>query len=95
MIDTILNPPIIWESRTFNSTVDEINGLVTDRITPSSPIMTADWGSVLDVGEIRLSEAEAAKLSQDTAKLYGGEDGYAGVLEVFHQLHCLVGGDSC
>jgi hypothetical protein len=54
--------------------------------------MTADWSSVLDVGEIRLNEVEAARLSQDTARLYGGEDGYAGVLEVFHQLHCLVGG---
>lgn len=91
MADTLLDPPIIWESRTFRSTVDEIQGLVTDHVTPSSPVIAAEWGSLLDVGEIRLSEAEAARLSQGTAGLYGGEDGYAGVLEVFHQLHCLVG----
>ncbi|KAF1971843.1 hypothetical protein BU23DRAFT_469872, partial [Bimuria novae-zelandiae CBS 107.79] len=47
------------------------------------------WGDVLDVGEIRLSDEEASRLPQDTARLYGGEKGYAGVLEVFHQLHCL------
>lgn len=42
------------------------------------------------MGEIRLSKAEAERLSKDTAHLYGGEEGYAGVLEVSHQLHCLL-----
>lgn len=45
---------------------------------------------MLDVGEIRISREEAARLPSETAPLYGGEEGYAGVLEVFHQLHCLV-----
>jgi hypothetical protein len=80
----------VWESRTFNSSIDAIEGTVTDSVTPASPITSADWGSILDVGEIRLSEEEANRLSKGTARLYGGEEGYAGVLEVFHQLHCLV-----
>lgn len=45
---------------------------------------------MLDVGEIRISLEEAGRLPSETAPLYGGEEGYAGVLEVFHQLHCLV-----
>lgn len=88
--DTLLNPPIIWETRTFNSTVDEKSGVVEDLFTPSSHTTAADWESILDVGEIRLTNAEAARLSQNTSHLYGGEDGYAGVLEVFQQLDCLV-----
>ncbi|OAA78194.1 hypothetical protein LEL_05017 [Akanthomyces lecanii RCEF 1005] len=87
--DTLLNPPIIWETRTFNSTVDEKSGVVADLFTPSSHTTAADWESILDVGEIRLTNAEAARLSQNTSHLYGGEDGYAGVLEVFQQLDCL------
>ncbi|KAJ4144820.1 hypothetical protein LMH87_003690 [Akanthomyces muscarius] len=87
--DTLLNPPIIWETRTFNSTVDEKSGVVEDLFTPSSHTTAADWESILDVGEIRLTNAEAARLSQNTSHLYGGEDGYAGVLEVFQQLDCL------
>ncbi|KAJ8117421.1 hypothetical protein OPT61_g1377 [Boeremia exigua] len=87
--DTLLNPPIVWERRTFNSTVDEAQGIVVDRFGPSTPTMSADWGSVLDVGEIRLSAEEAARLPKGTAHVYGPEKGYAGVLEVFHQLHCL------
>jgi hypothetical protein len=43
------------------------------------------------VGIIRLTEEEASRLPHKPAKLYGGKEGeYAGVLEVFHQLHCLV-----
>lgn len=69
--DTLLNPPIIWESRTFNSTIDERQRTVVDHTTPTSPILTADWGALLDVGEIRLSEEEAARLAQGTAHVYG------------------------
>ncbi len=49
-----------------------------------------DWESVLDVGVIRISEEEMARIPAETAHLYGEEEGYAGILEVFHQLHCLV-----
>ena len=49
-----------------------------------------DWGSVLDVGVIRINEEEIARIPAETPQLYGEEDGYAGILEVFHQPHCLV-----
>lgn len=43
------------------------------------------------VGIIRLTEEEASRLPFEPAKLYGGKEGeYAGFLEMFHQLHCLV-----
>ena len=56
----------------------------------SSPTLGEDWESVLDVGVIRISEEEIARIPAETAHLYGEEEGYAGILEVFHQLHCLV-----
>lgn len=52
--------------------------------------MDADLETILDVGVIKVSEEEMKRLPAETAPLYGGENGYAGVLEVFHQLHCLV-----
>jgi hypothetical protein len=44
------------------------------------------------VGKIRVSEDEIARMPFGSAQLYSDGDGYAGVLEVFHELHCLVSG---
>jgi hypothetical protein len=75
--------------------VDEREGTVADYIIPSSPVVTADWASLLDVGEIILSKEDAARPPKSTARLDGGEYELRGVVEVFHQLHCLVGGEGC
>ena len=52
--------------------------------------MDEDWEASLDVGVIRIADEEMSRMPTETAHLYGGEEGYAGILEVFHQLHCLV-----
>jgi len=41
------------------------------------------------VGIVKLDNRAYSNLAADTVRLYGGEDGYAGFVEVFHQLHCL------
>lgn len=43
-----------------------------------------------EAGIIRLTEEEASRIPTEAVPLYGDEEGYAGFLEVFHQLHCLV-----
>jgi hypothetical protein len=88
-IDKMMDAPIVWERRTFNSSVDIAAGFVTDWFFPESPTTTADWESLLNVGEIHVTDEERDKMGLKTAHLYN-EDGYAGVVEVFHQLHCLV-----
>jgi Mycotoxin biosynthesis protein UstYa len=87
--DKMLDAPIVWERRTFNSSVDIAAGSVTDWFRPESPSLTADWESVLDVGRIRVTDEERAKMDLKTTRLRE-EDGYAGTVEVFHQLHCLA-----
>ena len=52
--------------------------------------MDEDWEASLDVGVIRVTDEEMSRMPTETAHLYGSEEGYAGILEVFHQLHCLV-----
>lgn len=37
-----------------------------------------------------MSEEEAARLPSETGPVFGEEGYYAGNIEVFHQLHCLV-----
>jgi len=42
------------------------------------------------VGLIRLTEKQARRLGTETAHEYNSTNSYVGVLEVLHQLHCLV-----
>jgi hypothetical protein len=87
--DKMLDAPIVWERRTFNSSVDIAAGSVTDWFHPESPTTTADWDKLLDVRRVRITEEERDKMGLKTTHLRE-DDGYAGVIEVFHQLHCLV-----
>lgn len=43
------------------------------------------------VGVSRITKEEASKLVNQTYRLPGDEDHYVVHLDVFHQLHCLVG----
>ena len=81
---------LIAACRPFRSSVDVELGIVNDTVGSSGPTLGEDWESVLDVGVIRISEEEIARIPAETAHLYGEDEGYAGILEVFHQLHCLV-----
>jgi hypothetical protein len=74
----------------LNTTVDVPNGNVADVVFPKRDSTTEKWDSIVNVGRIRLSEDEIARLPPSTAELYRQRDGYAGTLEVFHELHCLV-----
>lgn len=44
-----------------------------------------------DIGVIKIPKADADKLPNATLPIPGEEDGYIIALEVYHQLHCLVG----
>ncbi|QDS76510.1 hypothetical protein FKW77_005690 [Venturia effusa] len=85
--ENLLEPPIIWQQTTFNTSVDIAKGFATDWFDPTSPEVSADWFSKLNVGHISISDEEAIHLPKETAH---DEHGYIGVLEVFHQLHCLT-----
>jgi hypothetical protein len=82
--------PLSLERRTFNTSVNVENGSVIDTIFPKTSLTSADWDAVLDVGKIRLSANEIARMPAGSAYLYKDGDGYAGNLEVFHEMHCLV-----
>lgn len=74
----------------FSSSVDIERGTVNDTFGSSHPSTEEDWESSLDVGVIRITDEEMSRMPTETAHLYGGEEGYEGILELFHQLHCLV-----
>ena len=71
--------------------MDINRGIVNDTLQEAHmPSMDEESQGLLDVGIIRITDEEMNQMPTKTAHLYGGEEGYAGVLEVFHQLHCLA-----
>ncbi|KAI1168617.1 hypothetical protein F5B18DRAFT_669868 [Nemania serpens] len=56
-----------------------------------APNATTDaaWSTILDAGLVRLTPEQAAKLSAPTVKSRQDPTSYVGILEVFHQLHCV------
>ncbi|EQL01883.1 hypothetical protein OCS_02407 [Ophiocordyceps sinensis CO18] len=87
----ILGPadvPVEMEMREFHT------GIAADQRTafwgPPNNQTIAAWASILDVGLIHLNDQQAGRLGSPTARQYNTPPGsYVGVLEVFHQLHCL------
>ncbi|KAH8812255.1 hypothetical protein F5884DRAFT_898552 [Xylogone sp. PMI_703] len=49
----------------------------------------AAWNTILDAGLVQLTQPQADKLSAPTARNPTNPTSYVGMLEVFHQLHCL------
>lgn len=49
-----------------------------------------DWSDSLDLGEISLSKEDISRMPASMAAHYADKEEPSGVLEVFHQLHCLV-----
>ncbi|KAJ7138306.1 hypothetical protein C8R44DRAFT_607441, partial [Mycena epipterygia] len=58
---------------------------------PSSPALDRMWSDLYNVDILRLTKEEAAKLPNKTHAIPGDEDHYIAELDVFHNLHCLVG----
>lgn len=62
-----------------------------DYAGPATPERNARWRALHQVGNTRLSKAEASRLHNKTAAAQAGTDeDYPIVLNVFHDLHCLV-----
>ena len=74
----------------FSSSVNIERDTVNDTFGSSGPSTEEDWESSLNVGVIRITDEEMSRMPIETAHLYGSVEGYADILEVFHQLHCLV-----
>ncbi|KAI9036335.1 uncharacterized protein KD926_002047 [Aspergillus affinis] len=80
--------PVEMEMRKFST------GITEDRRTEffgePDEKTNAAWDSLMDVRLIHLNEQQAKYLGAPTARQYNSSPGsYVGVLEVFHQLHCL------
>ncbi|KAM3426919.1 hypothetical protein MY4824_009746 [Beauveria thailandica] len=80
--------PVEMETREFYTGITEDRK--TDFYGPPSNKTNAAWASIQDVGLIRLNADQVRLLGTPTARQYNAPVGsYVGVLEVFHQLHCL------
>ncbi|KAI1427180.1 hypothetical protein F5Y12DRAFT_712514 [Xylaria sp. FL1777] len=56
---------------------------------PPNATTDAAWNTILNAGLIKLTPEQADTLSAPTAKDQLDPTSYVGILEVFHQLHCL------
>ncbi|KAI0534374.1 hypothetical protein GGR58DRAFT_61283 [Xylaria digitata] len=56
---------------------------------PPNATTDAAWRTILNAGLIKLTPEQADMLSAPTAKNQEDPTSYVGILEVFHQLHCL------
>ncbi|EFY97817.2 hypothetical protein MAA_06600 [Metarhizium robertsii ARSEF 23] len=86
--EKLLGAPITWEEWTFSTNKN------SDRIDPYSrhnPDVDIVWEGKIENTISVISEAEKQNLpgGRHTARAYGPQDGYAVMIEVFHQLHCL------
>ncbi|KAM3426918.1 hypothetical protein MY4824_009745 [Beauveria thailandica] len=65
------------------------HGDITPFIGGWNNATNAAWASILDAGLIKLTPEQAGKLPYETARNPGDSSTYVGILEVFHELHCL------
>ncbi|CRG90522.1 hypothetical protein PISL3812_07566 [Talaromyces islandicus] len=95
--ETLLNAPIVWQEslaliqnlpETYLSNID---GDAYDIYSMHNPDVEGAWEAVRYEHITAISAEEMAHLPgrRKTAELYGQEEGYAVLLEVFHQIHCL------
>jgi hypothetical protein len=73
---------------TYKSNID---GDVYDIYSQTNPNVNEAWEALLEDSMTVMTEQEISRLpkGRDTARFRDGE-GYAVILEAFHQLHCLV-----
>ncbi|KAI1436987.1 hypothetical protein GGR50DRAFT_158342 [Xylaria sp. CBS 124048] len=77
--------PVEMQSYRFQTGVRES----TPFFGPPNATTDAAWGTILNAGLIKLTPAQADTLSAPTAVNQDDPTTYVGILEVFHQLHCL------
>ena len=72
--------------------MSNLDGNVKDIYSMDNPDVEAAWKAVRYEHVTAITAEEARRLPghRQTAELYGPQEGYAVLLEVFHQVHCLV-----
>lgn len=73
-----------------NATTDAAWGTILNGECPHTRPGRANYSHSFLAGLVRLTSEQAGKLSAPTAKSRQDPTSYVGILEVFHQLHCLV-----
>ncbi|KAL7941543.1 hypothetical protein V8C42DRAFT_360768 [Trichoderma barbatum] len=86
-IKGIAEIPVEMEMRQFHTAVR--HGDVTPFMGGWNNETNLAWNSILDAGLIKLTPQQASKLPYKTARNPHDPSTYVGILEVFHQLHCL------
>ncbi|KAF9219003.1 hypothetical protein BS17DRAFT_718849, partial [Gyrodon lividus] len=61
---------------------------------PPSPAVDAAWEALYTRGIMQLPKSEADRLPNKTVPIPGDENNYILKFDVFHQLHCLMSGQS-
>ncbi|KAF4505956.1 hypothetical protein G6O67_007851 [Ophiocordyceps sinensis] len=79
--------PVEREMRQFHTGIQP--GDTTPFMGGLTDEANAAWASILDAGLVKLTPEQAAKLPYETARDPHDSSSYVGVLDVFHQLHCL------
>ncbi|KAI1194125.1 hypothetical protein F5X97DRAFT_327876 [Nemania serpens] len=72
-----------------NATTDAAWGTILNGECPHTRPGRANYSHSFLAGLVRLTSEQAGKLSAPTAKSRQDPTSYVGILEVFHQLHCL------
>ncbi|KAK1981459.1 hypothetical protein LZ30DRAFT_592615 [Colletotrichum cereale] len=86
MLYSPANEAIDWSVQEFNSG----NGLHGDFIGPPRPALEKAWGELLGPMNLRLSKQDIAAYNrEDSAVALSDGSGYAGSLNVYHELHCV------
>ncbi|KAI1427182.1 hypothetical protein F5Y12DRAFT_203422 [Xylaria sp. FL1777] len=79
--------PVEYESRRFHTGI--VNGDVTEFFGAPGTKADVAWNRVLNTGLMRLTADQASRLGDETTREWNTTDSYAGILGMFHQLHCL------
>jgi hypothetical protein len=79
---------IEYRTQIFHNPVPNVED---DYAGPPTPERNDKWRALHDFGETRLSKFEASRIHNKTAAARPGSDeDYPIILNVFHDLHCLV-----
>ncbi|THC95111.1 hypothetical protein EYZ11_005395 [Aspergillus tanneri] len=78
--------PVEREIRQFHTGV---HNEITEFFGDVNDKTNAAWQTILDAGLIKLTPDQASRLPHETARNPHDPSTYVGILEAFHQLHCL------
>lgn len=79
---------IEYRTQIFHNPIPNVED---DYAGPPTPERNEKWKDLYDIGETRLSKFEASRIHNKTAAARPSSDeDYPIILNVFHDLHCLV-----